>query len=322
MGLPRTPESILRNKGSAQELNEREEGLYHLLVPANERRAIQMEEFSDLYTPQAIAEDRAYVEKKLRTINEGGTGESSANTMRGKLFEAIVNTQIAESDWMGPNADVIVSSRFDDFLHGVDSIVEFEREEGGNSHLALAMDVTESEKKLAEKFNDIKNSIQEGTLSVVKYFKSKNFRGELRAIPHVVVGAGRETVENISDFLLRFKRLQATIAASHKNEGRTALDQRTAKELARVRKELASHPLQHMVLNEIKAQLEAFANYARTVGKNDLEKNDLADRYTEILAIVDAILEEKGYLPQETIQEFANDPIYKMIMEKTSRFGA
>jgi hypothetical protein len=214
-----TPENILRRKGSPEELAEAEEALHKLIVPENKKKAIKLEEFSGFYKDSVIARDKEFVERMTKKIAEDSSPEHRIGTMRGELFEAIVNSQIAESDWMGPNADVIVPSRYDDMHNHIDSIIEFEREEGGNAHLALAVDVTESQRAMEEKFQAIRESIEKGVLSQIKYFKSKNFRGEVSSVPRVVVGAGHEIVENVSELLLRFKRLQATVAASHKPGG-------------------------------------------------------------------------------------------------------
>lgn len=292
-----------------------EGNLHAFLVPEMRKMAINLDEFSGLYAPEVIADDKAFVAKMTKRFEEGDGPEAREHRMRGELFEAIVNSQIAESDLMGSRADVIVPSRYDDFKNGVDGIVEFELEEGGNAHLALAIDVTESEKKMLEKFGRIRESIEKGVLSEVKYFKSPHFRGELTAVPRVVVGAGRDVVRDISSLLLRFRRLRTTVAASRKEASPSAADQHAAKDLPEVRNAIASHPLQGVVLTEIKTQLESFKRYAAEIGRRNL-----ADRYSQVLVLIDAVLAEKDDMARVS-DETAQDLIYQMIMEKSGRFG-
>lgn len=315
MARPETPESILLHKGSPEELNEAEEALYKLLVPENKKRAIKIEEFSDLYAADAIAADDAFVKRQKAKNEQSRDDAVRTGKLRGDLFEAIINTQIAESDWMGPDADIIVPSEYDDFRNGVDSIVEFDREEGGSSHLALAIDVTESPMQMLEKFKKIKVSIESGALSQVKYFKSKNFRGELNYVPRVVVGAGRETVEGIAHLILQFKRLQATVARNRRENKEASVSQKATEELAKVRQEIAGHPLQGMLLAEIKAQLESFRDYAHSI-----KKDAMADHYSQVLALIDAVTEAKGKAVGSD-EKSKDDLIYRTITERAERFS-
>ncbi len=312
-----TPESILAHKGSPEELKEAEEALYKIIVPANKEQAINIDDFAGLYEASAIKADKEYVQRVSERIRrEEETDETKrAGAMRGELFEAIVNSQIAESDWMGGNADVIVPSHYDDLKNKVDSIVEFTSDEGGNAHLALGIDVTESDKNMREKFQQIRASIEKGDLSRVKYFKSKNIRAELSNVPRVVVGTGRGMVESISDLLLRFKRLQKSIGEGRKNQEDASAGKRASAEFSRIRNEIAQHPMQAVILVEIRQQLQAFADYARRIGKDDV-----AELYAPVLAMIDGVIEEKGAFAKLDLAS-EEDPIYQMIRERTDRFA-
>jgi hypothetical protein len=148
---------------------------------------------------------------------EGKFEKNGAPDKFGKLFEAIIDNQIEDNDLMGPNASVIIPSRFDDIANGIDSIVEFKQRQT-TSHLALAIDVTKSKESLSKKFERIRNSIKTGDLSRARYFRSKSggFRGELSNIPRVVVGAAHPAVEDISSLMLRLIRMKRTIAENRR----------------------------------------------------------------------------------------------------------
>lgn len=316
MARPQNPEEILLRAESQAELKDAERSLYEVLVPENREKALKLENFVGRhYSQEAISADQEYVAKMEKLFQEYPP-EEKARHMRGELFEAIVDSQIDDSDWMGSRASVTVPSRFDDIKHGIDGIVNFEREEGGTSHLALAVDVTDSKIKMDEKFNGIMGSIKSGSLSKVEYFRSDNFEGRLFNVPRIVIGAGRETVNDISEILLSFRRLRATVAASHRpGQEPTEAERRTAQNLADIRKRLAAHPLQGMILVEAKTQLEAFRKYALEIGKTTT-----AGYYTEVLTLIDNVIEQKGK-EAAVPDEAAEDPIYQMILDKAARFG-
>ena len=253
-----------------------------ILVPETRQNAIQMEEFVDLYGEAAIKKDSLDVKNLEANFEKGPSKKFS------ELFEAIVASQIEDADLMGPNASVIVPSRFDDIMNGVDSIVEFE-EERATSHLALAIDVTKGAEGLKKKFDKIRSSIKDGDLSRVKYFKSDNFRGELRNIPRVVVGADHPTVENISGLLLRFIRMQKSSAENRRVKDQSARAQNLTQELMKVRRELASHPLHGIVLIEIREQLQAFQRYAEQTGQQQV-----AESYRRVSAVIEDIIRKKN----------------------------
>lgn len=300
---PPNPESILLRKGTPEGLTEKEEALHKLLVLERKKKTIDIDTFSDHYSKESIESDKKFVdERKQRYAKERTDGD-----VRGELFEAIVADQISNSDWMGKDADSTFSTDYDDYRNGIDIIVEFEREEG-DMHLALAIDVTESPRKMLEKLKNIKAAIRTGSLGHLKYFKSKHLREKMRGIPHVVVGAGYEVLGNISELLLRFKRLQATIEESRKS-GQSASEERALAEFTKVRSAVAEHPLQGMLLNEIKLQLESFREYAHTIGKEDV-----VDQYSKILALIDNVIEKKGDLAKND-ESFKEDPVFRMILE-------
>ncbi len=309
-----SPEEELTTHRSEERLPEAEEALYEVLVPENEAKAIQMESFMDHYGETIIREDQKELARREATFT------NDRSTKFGKLFEATVNHEIDESDLMGPNASVIVPSRYDDVVNKIDSIVEFEQD-GSSSHLALAIDVTKSSKDLSKKFDGIRSHIEKGKLSRVKYFQSdaedlKTFRGEMAGIPSVVVGADHKTVEDISNLILRSIRMRKNITESRRSGELSPATQNVIKEYSKVREALARHPLHKMVLIEITAQLQTFRNYARKHNKPQL-----VESYSQILRIIDGVMKEKEQQKGPTKEEdLSRDEIFSMIMDHVKLF--
>lgn len=195
------------------------------------------------------------------------------------IFEALVLDQTERSNWLGENAMTVRASKFDDYANGVDMIVEFPEEI--SRHLALAVDVTTSE-MLAKKFSRIREEIDRGRLSRVKYYDSKNFRGELKNVPRIIIGADQSSVRQAGELWLENKN-----------------------------KELAVHPMQNIILDEIVFQLKAFSDYAAGRGKKEI-----ADSYNNSLKIIERIIREKNALfPPE------NDRVFSAIVQCCDNFG-
>jgi hypothetical protein len=282
--------------------------LYDELVPSHKKQAVSPDSFAHIYGGKAVEEDKAYV----RELEEKFSRDISTNPekieaqRRGELFEAIVAEEISSSEWFGHGAEPIVPSRFDDIRNGIDLIVKFEEDNTERTHLALAIDVTKDAQSLRDKFQRIKNSIREnGRLSAVKYFSEKQKHGgqpNLEHVPRVIVGADAKTIAEIAEKLLTLKGLQ-------KRRGHQSLTKKDSERFFSLRDELANHPLQFKILNEIRLQLDAFANYAERVGQYEATEIYRQTSGT-INEIISAKMESSKLSAAELIGE---DEVYQTI---------
>jgi hypothetical protein len=238
---------------------ERKEIIDKAFVLAQEiiRRAqIDEKKFSGLYDPKEILKDSRYVEKRTADFQKDlAQGRVNPDSIKlGTIFEAIT---IAAREWFGENAQTIKTSKYDDIANGIDLIAELSREKEKVfvGEIGLAVDVTFNE-EFEGKIDRIKKEIEEGKLSSVKYFESsqRKFKGQLSDIVRVVISASRDTVIDLAEVLL----------VATKNP-----------------KILFEHQFQFQALEEIIAQLKAYEEYARSLGKNNL-----ADRYKKVLSLV------------------------------------
>jgi hypothetical protein len=282
-------------------LSEPEEALYRLLIPPMEGRAINPQDFSDLYSPEMINTDLARVDQIEQGFNKSLSGESKA----GPLFEALVFDQIEDSNWLGENATIIIPARFDDYVNGVDGIVEFDTD-AAPSHLALAVDITRNEKRVEEKFKAIRTSIDHDQLSEVKYFRSENFKGRLSNVPRIVIGSDRAMIVDAIDLALRFKRMQKNAGSEFRGDFKS------------VRTALEEHPIQFQILLEAQVQIESFLRYAERQNK---QKS--AQSYRRILGVINDILSKKSEHPEAAaiLDRAKRDSVFELIIEKARRFG-
>lgn len=209
------------------------------------------------------------------------TPESDELKKVADIFEALVLWHGEQSDWFGANATTMKTSRYDDYVNGVDAVIEFRGSDPGSaSHVGLAADVTFTQDTTA-KFDRLRGQIEKGQLPVVKYFHSENmnFHGQLSKLPEVIIGAERKAVLELAELWAERK-----------------MDK------------LAVHPIQIMILTQIEAQLRVFALYAES-----LKKPDLAKIYRARLAIIENILAQKADLVKKTKFEI-NDSVHSAII--------
>jgi len=245
------------------------------------------EDFIDLYGAKNVEEDIKYVKKMEEKFKQEDSPEKQELKKIASVLEAIIYEQAEINDWLGPEATTIKSSHYDDIKNGVDSVVEFyKKEDFTSSHLALAIDETFSS-DIDEKFERIKEEIKQGELAQIKYFVSDrlNIRGELSKIPRVVIGVDEKTIKEVGELWLE------------KNN-----------------KDLAEHPIQFIIIEEILLQLETFKNYAQKVNQPEIVLI-----YEKTQKILQKIYDEKEDL-RNSQEPHKNDGVYNAIMNNLKNF--
>ena len=248
------------------------------------KERIEPLDFSDLYSEESIREDlelSSRLEAKFEKENNPETHRLAT------ILEEVFSEQIELNDWLGEGVTTQKASRYDDFVNGVDEIVEIEEENSVN-HWAVAIDVTFGT-NLSSKFGRIKKEIESGDLATVKYFENseRSFKGKLSKIPRIIIGTGKENIVKLAKLWVE------------KNN-----------------KELASHPVQLEILEEIILQLEAFKRYAEKLGKEDIVKI-----YDRQLSIAIKMSKEKQELRKKSDLSYRkDDKVFESIRKGAEAF--
>src|SRR3989344_2748306 len=250
------------------------EEAHNRAVKVLENYKIKPENLSGVYSEEEIAGDNY----EVRRLKEKFGEQPSKNYA--ELLEAVIFEHGELSEWFGPGADLIKTSDFDDIKNGVDMVVGFKQGKDNFSNLALGVDVTFGSKILSQKLEKIKKRIDKGKLGEIKYFDSELQKkvGPLE-LPQVVIGVEVETLREVG--LLWMNRRN---------------------------KELANHPIQAVILEETKRQLEAFKKYAESQGNNDI-----AVIYTKDLAIIRRIIANKKDI---TLGKLVKDRVFLGIKDE------
>lgn len=242
--------------------------------------AIRPQDFADLYDPEQIKKDLAYVEMRKASF-EGDKGSK----MAADVLEAIMYEHTELSNWWGEHASTVKTSEYDDIANGVDLVVEFNEPRRSAARLAVGIDATFGVGSVGGKLQRIKSDLDKGKLATIKYYKSanSNFRGELSNIPRVVVGTEKDTV-------LRLANLWT------ENEKR----------------QLGEHPIQRLVLEQTFAQLVAYSDYATRIGNHELGSS-----FEHDIALTEEALREKRSI---RLGELEDDKVHAEIMHNLDMF--
>lgn len=141
-------------------------------------------------------------------------------------------------DWLGPNASVVFTSKYDDIKNGVDLLVQFTDENGEIIYLAIDVTANDDSAKLTQKLQRSIEDVKRGKLSKVKYFappqSAEAYKIESKKaginVPRAVIGTNTENTQKMIE----------KFAQVYEQGGR---------------KDLGSYELQYALLEEIEAQL-------------------------------------------------------------------
>lgn len=247
-----------------------------------ERRPKETDFVDAPYSKEEVAADIALIHRReaeaMHDIDMTPEIKELAN-----FFEGFVVLGVNESGWMGAKTKAYRTSEYDDKLGKVDMVLEFDSE-NSLAHLGLAADVTFSSDMsvIANKVNTIRDRMERGVLSEVKYFHSDatNSNQRLTMIPEVVIGLSKSTIEE----------LKALLAAGD-------------------RAGLANHWASIRLLEQMIKQLETFKKHAQS--KNE---QGLVQIFSHRLGILKKILVQKEDLRKKVEAEKKTDVVHGKIM--------
>jgi hypothetical protein len=262
--------------------------LYQKALGEIEKNTIDMKEFSNY---KEIDKDQRYVQKMKSKFDKEDTDLEKRDKKLATVLEAIINYQIDRNCCFGDEVHAIHTCEYDDIANGVDSILEVEEDKGQASHLAIAIDETFSAEKIkgeGGKIESIENSIRDGKLSYIKYFKSEflGIKGDKKEVPKFVLGIDRNNLEQLAELW-------------YSGKNRT----------------LSQHPSQIMFLDQILAQLEYFKNFAEGV-----KQEKIAQKYNYLIKLFEEINESMSEQRAEILSKkenqeiIANDKVHQAIM--------
>lgn len=241
-------------------------------------------DFSDEYGVDVVQQDLdkiAEIEDRFSKKSLNPKQERLKNVS--DILEALIVEQAEQSDWFGSETTFYPTSKYDDYINGIDGVVEFgsidsEQRTGVSFDVVFASD----RGRIISKLNRTKQRIKEGELTEVKYFEDEDGNRSQLKVPRIVLGTRLFSAESLIE-----------------TWGRKSKDRM---------EKLKNHPMQIKLLLESYMQLKYFAEYAAEIGQAEV-----ARIYADVCNIIVPIIQEKEDLYNSCIAEVMDDIVYETI---------
>ncbi len=233
--------------------------------------------FKGIVDPQDIRDDA----KRVRDLEEIWAREEDESSIEVKKQADIAEYLIYKnlSSWTDYRAASLISAKADDYLRGIDLLIESEDPENQDiiNHLGLGIDIALVSEKRVDidlKKKKMKNNLDNGHLTEARYVSGGKFEGSLRNLPYTILSISSEHVKDLI----------------------SSANQKLPTEREK------SHILKYIVAYQIMRQLGAYYNFSKSKGFEDAaDQYGLANNFaTEIFS--------------ELISDLQNDPeIWKQV---------
>lgn len=245
--------------------------------------SIQEEEFKTVYGNASVLQDLGVANRLEQKFKQEETIESKNTKKIAETLEAIMLEQSEQSNWLG-NAHTLKASRFDDYVNKVDMIAEWSTAQEGSRILALGVDVTFGTTGVKKKLEAIHAEIMTGKLGTIRYFKDMkgDFMGSRLNVPRAIVGVSAPVVEELAGQWMRGEK-----------------------------KNMGKHPIQHLMIEQLCAQLESMRTFAKSQMKHGVER-----AYDDTLAILKPLRVQKAQFRDSRLML---DPVAEEISYETRR---
>lgn len=202
--------------------------------------AMKGTKYESEYTPEAIANDEAYVKKVQERIYEDNSsaGQERLDYLEGgcqlsEILQAMIVDQV-NKNWF-QKCKAIMTSIFDDLKAKIDAIIKHDR--GGYLGMSFDFTIASKEKILYNKLKrEWENYTKDGKVQTIKYYQDPDTgeKGKL-LVPKFIIGASKKDVEELAQAYLNN-------------------DQETLK----------NHPFKYLMLLQIEEQLQTALDYYET----------------------------------------------------------
>lgn len=200
---PVREEQVLRNEDNVIKLYLRLQNVYARRPNLPDFKGVMADtKYADIYSPQSIAEDEAYIVRTRKRIEETNSSkgqqkldELDNNFIFGEAGQAMMADLL--NTWL-PDFQTIMTADFDDLKVGIDLVAK--HKDGGYFGTAFDTAVSSKEdyiiKKLTRNWDE---NIAKGSLPVVKYFIDSDTKEKGRIlVPKFIIGASATDVNEMA----------------------------------------------------------------------------------------------------------------------------
>ena len=238
--------------------------------------SIKTNQFRDLYGKEVVNRDNNLVTRLKQDFAENhkkilpnGINFEQLKQLS-DVTEAYLLRGFNEGKWI-PHCNGIKTSDYDDYVNGVDMVLEYDNADSPARHIGLGIDVTFAS-NVEDKLAKIKREIETGALTSIKYFDSPNshFRGELKKVPRAVAGFDIDSIR-------RLARLRQTGGELPEND-----------------------PLRFVVLHQLDMQMKTFSEYA---SKKSLPSQEVLSRTSKFITLLYSFVKQNNHYDPELVEK-------------------
>lgn len=246
-----------------------------------EQYSPNMRPFIEHYGKETVLRDLQKVAELEKTFTRQQAADGTQEQKRlATVFENFFIDAANTEQWFG-NAEVMRSTRYDDYVNGVDVLTTLYDDEDRASHLEMSADLTFGTNASNTKLEKILHDIESGRLAKVKYFHSDHmgFTGALKDVPRTVIGLDKH---NLPEFIRQ-----------------------------RVHGDVSDTDHRDILLTQQQMQLRFFRDYAdKRYGEHPIRR-----KYANASRIIDATVAEKNI----DYNNLPTDEITNNILEMSHR---
>ena len=243
------------------------------------------ETFLDCIPAEQIETDAVYVAKMRGIFQSTKTPFLERQKQRAKVLECILIGHIELSEWLGEGVSTFLPTEYDDFHNRIDLIVEIPTNEMDSVLLAADLTYSQTEQNIVKKLEELKRDLTAGRGKTVKYFSSEmtDKRGIQQRIPGGVIIIDPKTMDELTRLWVQ------------KNK-----------------KDLETHPIQYIILEQILMQLDVFQAFTKSTHP------DLAKQMAEVKDSICERLKEDRYqnLSLDAIRRHPSLRLFKELLER------
>jgi len=140
-------------------------------------------------------------EGQIAETNRNISAERREQLEHGHEAEYTLRHCIQDFGWLAPEVHVLITSQFDDYFYGVDSVAQIILDPEHFENLGLAVDFASSQAEVGAKLQKTFESLDQGYATSIKYFDS-DVTGKATGVrvPRLVIGAGSGAITRMANY--------------------------------------------------------------------------------------------------------------------------
>lgn len=175
-----------------------------------ERERPDPEEFRGILSDSEIDEDLKKVQELEVRWSQSNDQETNEIKMKSDIAEYMIYKNLG--GWMNQSAVPLMTAKPDDYLRGVDLIIESENGEKENGkdieHLGIGIDVALASERgfsasVEKKTKKVRQILKSGKMTEAKYVSGGSYEGKIENLPYTILSIGPSHVEQLFSNVLR-----------------------------------------------------------------------------------------------------------------------